>query len=171
MNTSNNITDNITFRAQANYHQGVGANQKHLLGANLGYEVSTYKNKGFTDQTRGYFKERGMKYLEEMTLEEILQYPDYAQWTIQPHRTVQSTKTNKISGYLTMTYSYDNYFTVNMNGRFDASNKFGSRSNKKFLPIWSVSGMFNIKETLCKNFEAHRPGNPGLYLSERPLPP
>ena len=53
-----------------------------------------------------------------------------------------------------MTYSYDNYFTVNMNGRFDASNKFGSRSNKKFLPIWSVSGMFNIKETLCKNFEA-----------------
>lgn len=154
LNTSNNITDNLTLRIQANYHQGVGVNQKHLLSASLGYEVNTYRNKGFDDQTRGYFKDRGMKYLEEMTLEEVIQYPDYAKWVVKPHRTVTSAKTNKISGYLTTTYSYDNYFTVNLNGRFDASNKFGSRSNEKFLPIWSVSGMFNIKETLCKEVES-----------------
>ena len=45
-----------------------------------------------------------------------------------------------------MTYSYGSYFTLNANGRFDASNQFGSRSNEKLLPVWSVSGMFNAKE-------------------------
>ncbi|MDE6451929.1 MAG: TonB-dependent receptor, partial [Odoribacter sp.] len=40
-----------------------------------------------------------------------------------------------------------NYFTLNVNGRTDASNKFGSRSNERLLPVWSASGMWNIRET------------------------
>lgn len=59
--------------------------------------------------------------------------------------------TNKISGYLTLSYSYKELFTLNVNGRFDASNKFGSRSNERLLPIWSVSGMANLKNILGKN--------------------
>lgn len=38
-----------------------------------------------------------------------------------------------------------------MNGRFDASNKFGSRSNERFLPVWSVSGNWNLQENILKN--------------------
>ena len=43
---------------------------------------------------------------------------------------------------------------MNVNGRFDASKKsVGSRSNEQFLPVWSVSGMWNGKENLLKNVE------------------
>ena len=45
-----------------------------------------------------------------------------------------------------------NFFTLNVNGRFDASNKFGSESNNKLLPVWSVSGMANLKEIF---FQSH----------------
>lgn len=51
-----------------------------------------------------------------------------------------------LSGYATLSYSYQNYFTVNVNARVDGSNKFGDQSNNKFLPIWSASGAYNISE-------------------------
>lgn len=35
--------------------------------------------------------------------------------------------TNQLSLYLSLTYGYREYFTLNVNGRTDASNKFGSR--------------------------------------------
>ena len=58
--------------------------------------------------------------------------------------------TNQLSLYLSLTYGYREYFTLNVNGRTDASNKFGSRSNERLLPVWSVSGMWNIQETFLK---------------------
>ena len=42
-------------------------------------------------------------------------------------------------------------FTLNLNGRVDASNKFGSESNNKVLPVWSVSGMANLREIFYRN--------------------
>ena len=33
----------------------------------------------------------------------------------------------------------------------DASNKFGSQSNDKMLPVWSISGRWNIAQDLCPN--------------------
>lgn len=151
LNLKNSTTDNFTARLQANYHQSFG---KNLLSANLGYEVNTYRNNGFSENTRGYYKDRGMKYVSSMTAEDIDSYPLYADWLAENHRTITATRTNKISGYLTLTYSYGSFFTVNANGRFDASNQFGSRSNEKFLPVWSLSGMFNIKEVLLPKVQA-----------------
>lgn len=147
LNAQNYTNENFTLRLQANYHQYLDDDKKHLISAMLGYEVNTYRNNGYSDRTLGYFKDRGMKYLESMTREEIAKYPYYADWMATVHRKNKSEKTNKLSGFLTLTYSYGYYFTLNANGRFDASNKFGSRSNEKFLPVWSVSGMFNAKET------------------------
>ena len=145
LNLKNSTTENFTARLQANYHQSF---HRHLLSANLGYEVNTYRNNGFSENTRGYYKDRGMKYVSSMTADDIASFPLYADWLADNHRTLTATRTNKISGYLTLTYSLGSYFTLNANGRFDASNQFGSRSNEKFLPVWSVSGMFNIKEVL-----------------------
>ena len=88
-----------------------------------------------------------------MTAEEVASYPLYASWLAENHRTLTATRTNKLSGYLTLTYSYGSYFTLNANGRFDASNQFGSRSNEKLLPVWSVSGMFNAKEVFLSKVD------------------
>ena len=60
-----------------------------------------------------------------------------------PH--IQDQKTNLLSGYATLSYTFKDLFTLNANTRYDGSNKFGSRSNEKLLPIWSVSGNANLK--------------------------
>ena len=63
--------------------------------------------------------------------------------------TITDTKSNMLSAYATVSYSYKTFFTLNANGRYDGSNKFGSRSNEKLLPIWSVSGNANLID-ICK---------------------
>lgn len=150
LNTNHYTTENFNLRLQSNYHQAFGKHLQHLVAVTLGYEVTMYRNNGYADQTRGYFKDRGMKYITSLTNEMVSKFPYYADWLATPHRTLTSNKTNRLSGYLTMSYSYKDYVSLNANGRFDASNKFGSRSNEKFLPVWSVSGMVNLKDVFMK---------------------
>ena len=82
--------------------------------------------------------------------EELDLYPLYKKWLAQSHRQLGAGKNNSISGYMTLGYDYKDYFSLGLSGRFDASNKFGSRSNEKFLPVWSASGRWNIRETFFK---------------------
>ena len=147
-NTSNTITENATARVQANVR--VNMRGGCLFTALAGFEASTYTSDGISDQTRGYYKERGMQYAS-LTAEDLDLYPLYKEWLAQSHRSMTAAKTNKLSGYLTLTYDFKDYFTVSLNGRFDASNKFGSRSNEKFLPVYSFSGRFNAKKTLFRD--------------------
>lgn len=148
-NTTNTIAEGFTARAQANLHWRFGDNKDHLITSVLGYEVNTQRTNAVSDQTRGYYKERGMKYVT-MTKEELDDYPLYTTWLAQGHRNITAGKLNQLSGYLTLSYDYKRYFTVGLNGRFDASNKFGSRSNEKFLPTWSASGRWSVKDTFFK---------------------
>ena len=146
-NTTNTITENATGRVQLNFRHNMGGGS--LITALAGFEASTYTSDGISDQTRGYYKDRGMQY-SSLTGTDLDLYPLYKEWIAQNHRTMTAAKTNKLSGYLTLTYDYKRYFTLSLNGRFDASNKFGSRSNEKFLPVYSVSGRFDVKQTLLK---------------------
>lgn len=149
-NTVNTITENYTGRLQANFRKQFGPSRQHLITAAAGFEASSYTNNGISDQTRGYFKERGMQYAS-ISGTDIDDYPLYKSWLAEGHRTLTAGKTNKISGYLTISYDFGSYFTLGVSGRFDASNKFGSRSREKFLPIYSFSGRWDIKNTLFKD--------------------
>lgn len=153
LNTTNSTAESFTGRAQANLHYSFGPtrgwSKTHLVTATVGYEANARRNSSIADQTRGYYKERGMQYAT-MSGQDLDLYPLYKDWLAKGHRTLTSGKTNTISGYLTVAYDYRNLFTIGANGRFDASNKFGSRSNEKFLPVWSVSGKWNIKKTLLE---------------------
>ena len=152
LNTSNTVSESFTARLQANFHHMLhGANHNHLLTSTFGYEVNSSRSNGISDETRGYYRDRGMKYAT-MDAETLNSFPLYAEWLAAGHRTMSATKTNQISGYLTFAYDLDNYFTLSVSGRFDASNKFGSRSNEKFLPVWSVSGRWNLKDTFGKKW-------------------
>ena len=73
-------------------------------------------------------------------------WPEYADWVAQNTPTLTDTKTNTVSWYASLSYSYFNYFTANVNGRIDGSNGFGDQSNDKLLPIWSASANWNISE-------------------------
>ena len=56
--------------------------------------------------------------------------------------------TDRISNYLSvygvLSYAYKGRYIVNANVRADGSNKFGQDKSTRFLPIWSVSGRWNI---------------------------
>ena len=58
--------------------------------------------------------------------------------------------TNLVGLIGSVTYSYQNLYIFNANARIDFSNKFGDASNDRFLPIWSVSGRWNLDENVLK---------------------
>jgi hypothetical protein len=107
-------------------------------------EVTT---KIIENEERGYLKERGMQFVD-ITAMDINDYPLYKEWLLSNHPSLVRGLTNQLSFYMSLSYGYKDYFTLNLNGRTDASNKFGSRSNERFLPVWSASGMWNIRKTL-----------------------
>ena len=152
-NTGTNVNENFTLRAQANFRHALGEKKQHLLSASLGYEMNVSNTDGFSENTRGFFKSRGLKYVN-MTAEEMNRFPKYASWVAHNHPTLRADKTHRLSGYAIFSYSYGSLFSLSANTRFDASNKFGSRSNEKFLPVWSVSGMLNLKSLLLRQYDA-----------------
>ena len=149
LKTKNSDTENLTFRLQSNYRKLFGEDDQHLITALLGYEVNMLRSKSMNNEVRGYLKERGMQFADMSSLN-LDDYPLYKEWLQQNHLALTRGLTNQLSLYLSLTYGYREYFTLNVNGRTDASNKFGSRSNERLLPVWSVSGMWNIQETFLK---------------------
>ena len=135
----------LTRYEQLNFNKYLDADQDHLIVAALGGEMSSNKYKGLEQTYRGFLKDRGLQMAEI----DLKTYIGYASWlqTAEAKGIRSDQLTNMISGYFTVSYSYKDYGTLNFNTRVDASNKFGSRANDKFLPIWSVSGRLNLKES------------------------
>ncbi|WP_255469546.1 SusC/RagA family TonB-linked outer membrane protein [Butyricimonas hominis] len=134
--------NSYTGRLQADISKYFGTDDQHNITANLGYEVSSSKYAGFERTDRGYYNDRG----KQFTAINLDDFTHYKSWLQNNLPSVSDNLTNMISGYLSVSYSYKNYFTLNANTRIDGSNQFGSRSNEKLLPVWSVSGSYNISE-------------------------
>lgn len=164
-NTMNTISESLIGRFQGNLHYTT-PNKKHLINATAGYEVNLLRTTGVADDTRGYFKNRGMKYMS-MTSEDLASFPLYQTWLAEGHRTLTKGKTNTLSGYLSTSYTYNDLFTLGLTGRFDASNRFGSRSNEKFNPVWTVSGSWNIRNTFWGDPYSPRLGNGSQSFIDR----
>lgn len=139
-NTRNN---SYTLRAQVDANHYFGAGRIHNINASIGYEMSSVSYEGYRATTRGYYPDRGRKFATGSTLTE---YITYNNWLLNNAPTITDNLTNTLGAYATATYSYGNLFNLNANVRFDGSNQFGSRSNEKLLPVWSVSGSLNISE-------------------------
>lgn len=133
-----------TARLQGNYNKYLDAGRKHNINVALGFEASSNKTDGDRYRQRCYFKDRGMSFATNVPTS----FTNYWAWMQGNVPVITSAKTNMVSAYTTLTYGYKNLFSVNMNGRYDGSNKFGSRSNEKLLPIWSVSGNANLADIL-----------------------
>lgn len=151
--TENSVNDSYTFRTQLDYRKMFGGDRQHLASVMGGFEMNGSVSRYIGDENRGYLKERGMQFTD-VTGDELEAYPEWKKWISKNHRSLSHGISHALSAYMTASYSYRDYFTLNANGRFDASNKFGSRSNERLLPIWSVSGMWNLKETFLKDVEA-----------------
>lgn len=151
---SENTTRNNSYMArfQANFNKYFGEHKQHNINMAIGSEVSSTHYNGYSIVNRGYYLDRGKKFVTSIPTT----YATYYQWLAGSQPTITDNLTNLLSVYGTLTYSYKNYFTLNSNARYDGSNKFGSRSNEKILPVWSVSGLLDMRsvfdiKTKCLN--------------------
>ncbi len=142
---------NWLVRLQFNYNQMF--KDIHQLNVALGGEMSSKRYNSYAATHRGYYPERG-KTFASIDGTFLYKYGQYRDWMAKNKPSISETLTNLTSAYLAITYTYDNRYTLNFNTRIDGSNQFGSRSNEKLLPIWSISGRWDVKEDLLKNSNA-----------------
>lgn len=137
------------LRLQADWHKYL--TEKHFVSVMGGYELSSARTEGISEQQRGYFKDRGQSF-DDRTIPSVgpnldyKPYERYYNWLIGNHPTYTNTLTNMVSAFATASYVFDNRYIFNINARSDWSNAFGSRSREKFFPVWSVSGRWNISD-------------------------
>lgn len=141
--------NNYTLRLQANYNQLF--KDVHLLNIALGGEASSSEYHAYRETVRGYYPDRGKSFGTMLIQDLYNKYRGYGSWLADNTPIITDSKTNTVSAYLAVTYTYDNRYTLNFNTRMDASNQFGSRANEKLLPVWSVSGRWDIKQDLLEN--------------------
>ena len=138
-----------TLRLQTTFNKIF--NKRHQLTTLLGGEISSTEYDNYRSTQRGYYPDRGKTFA---TINGALlaqgEYAGYRAWLASNKPVVGEQLTNLASAYFSATYTFDNRYTFNFNTRMDASNQFGSRSNEKLLPIWSVSGRWDIAKDLFK---------------------
>lgn len=130
-----------TARLQLNANKYFGEDEKHNIDATFGLEINSDKYKSHSSVARGYYPDRGETFVTGI---DLTKYTSYATWLSNNVPTITDDLSNKFSTYLSVTYAYKRLWRVNLNGRIDGSNKFGDRSNDKFLPIWSLSGSYDL---------------------------
>ncbi|MBR1668584.1 MAG: SusC/RagA family TonB-linked outer membrane protein [Bacteroidaceae bacterium] len=144
---STTSTKGYTARLQMDINRFFGEEEQHLINFSLGGEASSTLYKGYDRTDRGYYPDRG----ETFVINVPTTYTNYYSWLSGNVPTITDQKTNLLSAYATLSYTFKDLFTLNANTRYDGSNKFGSRSNEKLLPIWSVSGNANMKSITNMN--------------------
>ena len=150
LRTTNTRQEGYTLRSQVDYNTSFGSENQHLFNAMGGFELNGNTNKSIDDENRGFVKSRGLQFIDQV---DLVEYPYYATWLNKNHRNIRHDITKQVSGYSSVGYSYKNQFTLNANARIDASNKFGSLADDKLLPVWSFSGMLNMKQVWFEDIE------------------
>lgn len=141
-----------TVRGQFNYRDFVDRKEKHLIFGSAGFEAISTQYDGFRKTYRGYMADRGL----QIANIDPRDYPEHAKWLAESKAAVgiiSNQLTNLLSGYATLSYSYDDRYVINGNMRIDASNKFGDQSNERLLPIWSTSARWNTKRDILQAVE------------------
>ncbi|NQX38424.1 TonB-linked outer membrane protein, SusC/RagA family [Pedobacter steynii] len=121
----------------------------HRVTVQSGFEVSAKKMTGTYNTLYGYLRDRGESfvslpttYTHELRATDV-RVNDLLRDAYLNQRVVDR-QNNFVSAYGSGIYSFKNRYVFNVNGRVDASNRFGQDENKKFLPIWSVAGKWQI---------------------------
>lgn len=137
-NKSYNLRGTLTFNKMLTEEQNLTAT---LIG-----EVNQSKYSGFKMMKRNYLPDRGMIFDSW----EPDEWPAFTKWAAssEAQGSMDDQLTRKIGAILSVSWAWKNTYILNGNMRMDWSNKFGDRSNEKFLPIWSLSGRWNIHENL-----------------------
>lgn len=154
---SNSNTNQLAYmwRNQLNYNFDI--NDTHFFNFDLGHEMSSTRYRGqASGLIPGYMPDQGETFVNYWagSYDDSKKYYWYMrQWFMgsgdvkaTSFPTITDKKNNTLSFYMTTTYSFHNYFSLNFNIRNDGSNQFGQYENAKFNPVWSISGRLNLQE-------------------------
>lgn len=155
LSTNNQNTSNYSFRGAFVYNNVF--NHDHNIVVNLGVQTTSIKTNGDASLRYGYLRYRG---------ETFATVPDYTSLqtaagykastdlneTMRQSASVVNTRNNTLSEYFTAVYSYANRYVLNMNGRLDASNRFGQDENHRFNPSLSLGAKWRIGEESWMNW-------------------
>ena len=149
----NTKNENYSLRGTLTFNKAMDKELNHVLSASLIGELSSSKYTGFKITKRGYMPDRGMIFNKLETMNKDNLYTAYNEWLLTDDAmgVMKDNLTNLVGLVGSFVYSYKNSYIFNVNGRIDFSNKFGDASNDKLLPIWSVSGRWNMHENVLKN--------------------
>ena len=144
--------ENYSMRAQLLFNHYLDDENIHQITTSLIGELTSSHYTGFKITRRGYMPDRGM--IIDEIYDSSKPYTGYNNWLLQTPeaRGIMKDQLTNTAGLIgVVTYTYKNVYVINANARIDASNKFGDRSNEKLLPIWSVSGRWNLHENVVKS--------------------
>ncbi|PWS30931.1 SusC/RagA family TonB-linked outer membrane protein [Pedobacter paludis] len=59
---------------------------------------------------------------------------------------VENTRSREVAFFGEGAYTYDNRYTIKATGRYEGSNRLGKATSARWMPTWSVSGLWNVME-------------------------
>lgn len=136
-----NRNNNYTWR---NSLQFVRTFDKHLVTAMVGQEVRSNKYDGLNEVTYGYMPDRGKTLaLPPVTVENEAGALIANRIYNQMYTRITDRKSNYLSFYADMSYTYDERYVLTASLRTDASNRFGQDKSARYQPVWSVGLRWN----------------------------
>ena len=141
--------DGYLGRVLLNYNKSLGGHLQHNLNFMAGGEASNNTYTGDATKNYGYFPDRGDVVDYDYSI--IHNASDVFANKYYDRRT--NTLTNLLSYFTSLTYSYKHKYTINLNGRNDASNRFGQYTNASFNPVWAIGARWDI---LAEKWFEHR---------------
>ena len=148
---SNVRNTNWMARVQANYMKSLGSEGKHNVNGSAGLELNSQKYDGFSITRRGYYRDRGKLFTS--IPQKYTGYYDRFMATANALGTITENLTNSVAWYAMAGYDYDNRYMLNLHIRGEASNLFGSRANDRMMPIWALSGRWNVKRDILESVD------------------
>jgi TonB-linked SusC/RagA family outer membrane protein len=116
--------------------------EKHAISAILGSEVR--ETRVISDRSQFYGYDDNV--LSYKNVDFLGVYPTYFASTSRiPNNIVSSDKLDRfVSFYGNAAYAYDSRYTLSISARNDASNLFGTATNNKWRPFWSIGGLWDV---------------------------
>jgi TonB-linked SusC/RagA family outer membrane protein len=140
-----------TARGQLDFNKNFG--KKHLVTALVATEVSESKGSGDANRLYGYDNNLG-SYKSTIDYTKVFTLYGGSQGNQRiPNGNIVNPSGNirSASFVSNASYSYDNRYTIYASARKDGANIFGVNTNRKWNPLWSVGGSWDIsKEAFYK---------------------
>ncbi len=125
-----------TWKAQTEYNQTFG--NIHNVGLMLGTEVRHSDDNSIYSVAYGYDR-------RTLTVQPVV-FPSQSWAESYPLHQETETENAYVSWFATGSYTFNHRYTFGGSVRFDGSDVFGVAKKYRYLPLYSVSGLWRIKE-------------------------